>query len=155
MELAEIEKIFLDKLESIDSINLSVSRNEYGVFSISVESPCEEIGYLKAYVQEGEITLTCKVSHTHFEASYFRRLGELDPIKAMIENAAKSFRDFLNDETYVSNTTTEDGRSVCSGWGSIGTAGDSAKRLETILRRQHKSPIKTEYWVWSGKYENL
>ncbi len=97
MKLNDIEDKFLSELESLLEMKMSAGRNEHGMFMVTADSPCEKIGDLTAYIAEVEITLVCKISHKHIELITYIRLGEPDPIGAMIEEAVKSFGVFYRE----------------------------------------------------------
>ena len=151
MKLTDIENKFLNLLKSDLALDLEIQRNEYGILRISLESQCDDIGKLTAYIKDEEITLSCKISHVHCDVNDMKRQGKIDPVEAMIEEGVAKFVDLVQERAFLSKTIAPNGQVICTGWGPIKAINDKNEAFDKVLEQQYGKPVITENWLWSGK----
>lgn len=159
MDFTKFEKQFVDAVRAKDIHEFNLERNEYGLLSLTMQSPCKEIGSLRVYIKPMEITFSCNVSHWHlYVRDIIRFDGSKKPRKDFIAKAIQNIIDFIEDRIVVSISYAPDGREISRGH-QPRPEDDKLLPYRPITHyEQHildtyGAPAKYEYWVWSGSYD--
>ena len=144
MNLGAHESRFLSLLEAKNVNDGALSRTEHGHLLVSFESPCEEIGALWVYIAEEGVTLSCRVSHSHVNASQSTD-GDF------LNLAAERVRAFLSDQLAVCRQLSPNGDEIASGWSPVDAIGSRNPEYEAFIAEQYGGPMQTVYWFWSGR----
>lgn len=152
MDLSDFERRFLDRFQKEVAAEFEIARNDYGILTLNKTAPCAEIGALYVFVKPEEITISCKITHTHSERGYLERMGSTDPEVDMITEAIGKVNDFISDRIVVSRTTAGNGMNIGSGWRTLEQTGAGADWI-TFLETLHPAPILVEEWTWSGPFK--
>jgi len=118
-------------------------RNSWGGLWFKWVSPCPEIEALWLSVRQGEVVLSCKVSHIHFSRSRYAKEKPTNlRLKRLIaQDAVKEAGRFLRGETAVLAQIATSGAVISSAW--------CAKSAVPKLIHTFGKPVYA--WQWPGQ----
>lgn len=151
----DVERKFLERLASKGVLNVKSQTTEAGDLLVWLDSSCPEVGYLRARVRPAEISLSCKVTHTHADSGYHMRHGSGDPVEAMIEEAASTFADFVQGRMFVQREIGADGLEVSTGWRRFGQPHSPNPRYRALIIQLHGGPSTIRAWSWTGEVPDV
>jgi hypothetical protein len=156
MNIEDVERFFLANLADRGVHGIQTRRNdESGELLVRMESPCPDVGYIAASVNDVEITLSCRITHTHSDADYFTRCGVENPQLRMIEEAARAFADFVQGRSFVEQEITHDGLLGASGWRTFGEPRVPNPRYRAVIESLHGGPSTIRAWSWAGEINGI
>ena len=125
------------------------ARNGHGVLYFMWQSPCSEIGALWVSVQPTEVTLSCKISHTHFSAVRYH--GEsptrLKLKRRIVRDGFREVSRFLNGKVAVTVSYDGQGNVHSYGWCDRSQLPSSMESLHRIFGEN----MSERAWSWSGE----
>lgn len=151
MNSFDIEAFFLAGLADHGIAGIAKERAEDGSLVVSVDSPCDAVGFIRARITPHEITLSCKLTHTHADSGYFQRHGSSDPQREMIEEALGIFADFVNGKLLVVEETGADGKPVSNGWRRASEPKHHNPAYRALIEQQHGGPSTFTLWSRVGQ----
>lgn len=151
MTPSEIEASFLAGLAAHGIASVAQERAEDGSLVVSVKAPCDAVGFIRASIAPLEITLGCKLTHTHADSGYFLRHGSSDPQREMIAEALDIFADFVHGKLLVVEETGADGKPVSNGWRRADEPAHHNPAYRALIEQQHGGPSTFTFWSWAGQ----
>jgi len=142
------ERMFLRGVGEVVPSPSDVARNSYGILNFKWDSPCLEVEALWVSVTPREITLGCKISHTHFSrTSYLREsLTNLALKRRIVRDSLLEVSKFLDGEI-VASILYRDGKPLGSGWWK-------KSQLASAIAHSRKVfgvTITERAWDWNGE----
>lgn len=125
------------------------ARNNSGVLYFKWQSPCPEIEALWVSIQPAEVTLSCKISHTHFSATRYHSgsLTRLRLKRRIVRDAFREVSRFLDGEIAVTISYDGQGKVHSYGWGDRSQLPFSVESL----RRVFGVEMSERAWNWNGE----
>ncbi len=128
---------------SLSDYNNCLSDNDDETF-LTIDSPCQELGSLKARVLEKEIIISIKNFHTHID-SRLVKIGESDSIAS---HAISMIKKIIGGDFYFNETYTGD---------KLNSPGAGPQRLtkgdKKLLVQMFGEGTYTKEWSWFGAVE--
>jgi hypothetical protein len=143
-----MERMFLRAARELPAVPSEVARSSYGVLYLKWACPCPEIEALWVSVQPTEITLSCKVTHTHFSRTRYLkdRLTSLALKRRIVRDAIREAALFLCGQVSVTISYTDTGAKQSSGWCKMEQLSSSL----AYSRKVFGSGITQQAWSWNG-----
>lgn len=156
MDLENVEQFFLDGLAECGIQGIQTRRDEEtGELIVRMESPCADVGYIAARVNEAEITLSCRITHTHSDANYFKRCGIENPQLHMINEAVKQFANFVQGRSFVEQEVKHNGLWGASGWRLFGEPRTSNPQYRAAVENIDGGPCTIRAWSWTEEIHGI
>ncbi len=156
MNAEDVEQLFLSRLAERGVRDIQTRRDDKsGELIARIDSPCTEVGFIAARVSEVEITLSCRLTHTHSDAGYFRRCGIENPQLRMIDEAARNFADFVQGRSFVEQEIKHNGLLGASGWRLFGKPREPNPQYRALVERLDGGPSTIRAWSWNGEIEGI
>jgi hypothetical protein len=130
-----------------------VARNPYGILFYKWDCPCREIEALWVSVRPTEITLSCKISHTHFSRTTYhkRKFTSLALKRRIVRDAIHEVTLFLAGRIAVTILLGADGTEHSQGW-------CRTEQLDSSLAYSRKvfgPGITQQAWSWNGRHPQI
>jgi hypothetical protein len=142
------ERLFLRGVGKVAPSPSEVARNSYGILNFKWDSPCLEVEALWVSITPREITLSCKISHTHFSrTSYLREsLTNLALKRLIVRDSLIEVSKFLDGEI-VASISYRDGEPLGRGWWK-------KSQLPSAIAHSRKVfgvAVTERAWDWNGE----
>lgn len=144
-----IEQLFIESAEQRLPVGeAQIARNEHGILSYLWPSPCDEVEGLYAIIQEGEISLSTKISHTHINHLEFLPASRSEvEDRDIVEKGIAAVECILAGEATFSRSYDVDGREHSTGFGHLSTMADEIAEYREIFG----DGITRRTWNWFGE----
>ncbi len=142
------ERLFFRGVGEVVPSPSEVARNSYGILNLKWDSPCCEIEALGVSVTPGEITLSCKISHTHFSrTSYIREsLTNLALKRRIVRDGLLEVSKFLDGEI-VASISYRDGKPLGCGWWKKSQLASALAHSRSVFG----AAVTERAWDWNGE----
>ncbi len=142
------ERLAANAVADLSQPPTEIGRSSYGVLYFKWGSPCPDIEALWVSITAREVTLSCKISHTHFSVTHYRRGLTWRKLKyRIVRDGFNEAARFLSGEIAATITYNGDGKPHSYGWSERSRLAESLEYLRNVF-----GPEMTQRgWIWNGE----
>ncbi|WP_139237346.1 hypothetical protein [Polaromonas sp. YR568] len=143
------ERLAAKAVSRLSRMPTEFGRSNYGVLYFKWQSPCPEIDALWVSVQPTEVTLSCRISHTHFSATRYHHesLTRLKLKRRIVHDGFREVSRFLDGEVAATISYDAQGKVHSYGWCDKSQLHSSME----YLRKVFGADMSERAWNWDGE----
>lgn len=142
------ERLAANAVDALPQPPTEIGRSSYGVLYFKWESPCPDIEALWVSITSREVTLSCRISHTHFSVTHYRRRLTWRKLKyRIVRDGFNEAARFLAGEIAATISYNGEGKPHSYGWSEGSRLAESVEHLRKVFGPE----MKQRAWVWNGE----
>jgi hypothetical protein len=142
------ERLAVNAVAALPQPPTEVGRSSNGVLYFKWESPCPDIEALWVSISSREVTLSCRISHTHFSVTSYRPRLTWRKLKyRIVQDGFNEAARFLDGEVATTISYDGEGKPHSYGWAERKRLAESLEYLREVF-----GPEMTQRaWDWNGE----